>query len=98
MSTGASFKCLKTIRRLHVGPLGVHIDGYGALLQEQGNARQSARVHLQVLADFSRHLCDIDPTILEHYLRRRRRFVGRHPGASRALNVFLRMLPELGIV
>ena len=54
MSTGAFFKFAVMIRCLHAGPLGVHIDAYVALLQEQGYARQSARVHLQVLADFSR--------------------------------------------
>ena len=93
MSTGAFFKFPVMIRCLHAGPLGVHIDAYVALLQEQGYSRQSARVHLQVLADFSRWLQrrelsanDIDASTLQRYLRCRSRFVGEHRGASSALN------------
>jgi site-specific recombinase XerD len=104
MSTGAFFKFPVMIRCLHAGPLGVHIDAYVALLQEQGYSRQSARVHLQVLADFSRWLQrrelsanDIDASTLQRYLRCRSRFVGEHRGASSALNKLLGMLRDRGI-
>src|ERR1700724_399384 len=104
MSTGVFFKFPKIIRYLHAGPLGVHMDAYAALLQEQGYARQSAQVHLQVLADFSRWLQsrklwvdDIDDTKLQHYFRCRSRFVRRHRGASRALTKILGMLRDRGI-
>jgi hypothetical protein len=76
MSTGAFFKFPTMSRRLHAGPPRVHIDEYVALLQEQGYSRQSARVHLQVLADFSGWLqtrelsvSDIDALTLRHHLR-----------------------------
>jgi hypothetical protein len=101
MSTGAFFKFPVMIRCLHAGPLGVHIDAYVALLREQGYARQSARVHLQVLADFSRWLqrrelsvSDIDASTLQRYLRCRSRFVDQHRGASSALNKLLGMLRD----
>ena len=104
MSTDAFFKFPTMIRRLHAGPLRVHIDEYVALLQEQGYSRQSARVHLQVLTDFSgwlqrRELSvgDIDASTLRHYLRCRSRFVDRHRGASSALNKLLGMLRDRGI-
>jgi site-specific recombinase XerD len=104
MSTGAFFKFPMMIRCLHAGPLSVHIDAYVALLQEQGYARQSARVHLQVLADFSRWLkrrelsvSDIDASTLQRYLRCRRRFVDQHRGACSALDKLLGMLRERGI-
>jgi len=104
MSTGAFFKFPMMIRRLHAGPLSVHIEAYVALLQDQGYARQSARVHLQVLADFSRWLQrrelgvgDIDASTLQRYLRCRSRFVDRHRGASSALDKLLGMLRDRGI-
>jgi len=104
MSTGAFFKFPVMIRCLHAGPLGVHIDAYVALLREQGYARRSARVHLQVLTDFSRWLqrrelsvSDIDASTLQRYLRCRSRFVGEHRGASSALNKLLGMLRDRGI-
>jgi site-specific recombinase XerD len=104
MSTGEVFKFPTMRRRLHAGPLRVHIDEYIALLQEQGYSRQSARVHLQVLADFSGWLQrrklsvgDIDASTLGHYLRCRERFVDRHRGASSALNKLLGMLRDRGI-
>ena len=106
MATGAFafFKSPMKIRRLHAGPLSFHIDAYAALLQGQGYARQSARVHLQVLADFSRWLHrrelgvdGIDAQTLQRYLRCRSRFADRHRGASSALNKFLGMLHDRGI-
>jgi hypothetical protein len=54
MSTSSFFKFHRVIRRLQEGPLGVHIDAYAALLQEQGYKRASACVHLQIVADLSR--------------------------------------------
>ena len=41
MSTSSLFKSHRVIRRLHEGPLGVHIDAYAAILQEQGYKRAS---------------------------------------------------------
>jgi site-specific recombinase XerD len=104
MSTRVFLKFPMMVRRLHAGPLGVYIEAYVALLQEQGYSRQSARVHLQVLADFSGWLqrrelsvSDIDASTLQRYLRCRSRFVDQHRGASSALNKLLGMLRDRGI-
>src|SRR5712671_5827249 len=56
MSTSTIFKFPSVIRRLHEGPLGIHIDAYEALLGEHGYSRRSTYVHLHVVADLSRWL------------------------------------------
>ena len=56
MNTSTVFKFPSVIRRLHDGPLGIHIDAYEALLQERGYSRASTYVHLRIVADFSRWL------------------------------------------
>ena len=43
----------RTIRRLHEGSLGEHIDALAAQLQEQGYARGSAQQQLRVVAELS---------------------------------------------
>ena len=105
MSTSSFFKCHRVIRRLHEGPLGVHIDAYAALLQEQGYKRASACVHLQIVADLSRWMQrrelgvkDIDAETLKRYLHCRRHYVGRYRGASAAPYKILDMLRDRGIV
>ena len=54
MSMNTVFKFPSVIRRQHDGPLGIYIDAYEALLQEEGYSRRSTYVHLHVVADFSR--------------------------------------------
>jgi site-specific recombinase XerD len=105
MSTSSFFKFQKVIRRLHEGPLGVHVDAYAALLQEQGYKRASACVHLQIVADLSRWMQrrqlgvnDIDAETLKRYLHSRRHYVGRYRGASAAPYKILSMLRDRGIV
>ncbi len=46
----------RTIRRLHEGPLGEHIDALATQLQDQGYACESARMQLRVVAELSRWL------------------------------------------
>jgi site-specific recombinase XerD len=105
MSTSSFFKFHRVIRRLQEGPLGVHIDAYAALLQEQGYKRASACVHLQIVADLSRWMQrrelgvkDIDAETLKRYLHCRRHYVGRYRGASAAAYKILGMLRDRGIV
>ena len=83
MSTSSFFKFHRVVRRLQEGPLGVHIDAYAALLQEQGYKRASACVHLQIVADLSRWMQrrelgvkDIDAETLKQYLHCRRIVAG----------------------
>ena len=105
MSTSSFFKFHGVIRRLHEGPLGIHVDAYAALLQEQGYKRRSARVHLQIVADLSRWMQrrelgvnEIDTETLKRYLRCRKHYIGRYRGASAAPYKILGMLRDRGIV
>ena len=89
MSTSRIFKNPSVIRRQHEGPLGIHIDGYEALLGEHGYSHTSTYVHLHIVADLSRWLKrrrlgvdDVDERTLGRYLQSRRRFVDGYRGAS----------------
>jgi integrase/recombinase XerD len=52
----AFFKDTKTIDRMEEGPLGCYILRYAEQLQTEGYARQSARIQIRLVADFSRWL------------------------------------------
>jgi site-specific recombinase XerD len=104
MSTSTVFKFPSVIRRQHDGPLGIHIDAYETLLQEEGYSRRSTYVHLHVVADLSRWLKrqrldagDIDEQAVKRYLQCRRHFVKRYRGASSVPYKFLSMLRDRGI-
>src|ERR1035437_6582153 len=99
LSLNTVFKFPSVIRRQHDGPLGIHIDAYEALLQEEGYSHRSTYVHLHVVADFSRWLKrqrldadHIDEQAVKRYLECRRRFVQRYRGASSVPYKFLGML------
>ena len=88
MSINTVFKFPSVIRRQHDGPLGIHIDAYEALLQEEGYSRGSTYVHLHIVADLSRWMKrqrldvdHIDEQAVKRYLECRRRFVKRYLGA-----------------
>ena len=105
MSTSRIFKNPSVIRRQHEGPLGIHIDGYEALLGEHGYSDTSTYVHLHIVADLSRWLKrrrlgvdDVDERTLGRYLQSRRRFVDGYRGASSIPYKFLGMLRDRGIV
>jgi len=103
MSTTAASTFPNVIRRQHDGSLGVYLDVYKALLQEQGYSRGSTYLHLRIVADFSRWLRrqrlsakDLDERTVKRYLRSRRRFVDRYRGASFVPYKFLGMLRARG--
>ena len=105
MRASTVFKFPSVIRRQHDGPLGIHIDGYEALLQEQGYSRASTYVHLHVLADFSRWLKrrrldvdDIDEQAVKRYLHCRRHFVDGYRGAAFVPYKLLGTLRDQGII
>ena len=50
------FSSPDALRRLHVGPLGEHIDNFARLLFEQGYARQTARLKIGLVAGLSHWL------------------------------------------
>ena len=96
---------LRTIRRLHEGPLGEHIDALATQLQDQGYARQSAQIHLRVVAELSRWLqrqgqaaTDLTPSGVQAYLRYRQRLGFAFHGAAAACQKCLHLLRDRGLV
>jgi hypothetical protein len=105
MATSAYFNSSKMLRRLHVEPLGGHIDLYSARLLKEGHCRQSACRCLRVVGDFSRWLAgkqlglrDVDEGMVAQYqafrVRHRRPFASDQP----ALNRLLVVLREVGAI
>ncbi len=95
----------RTIRRLHEGPLGEHIDAFAAQLQEQGYAPEPARMQLRVVVELSRWLerqgraaMDLTPSGVQAYLRYRRRQGLPFHGAAAACQKCLRLLRDRGLV
>jgi site-specific recombinase XerD len=105
MTTSAYFSSGKMLRRLHEGPLGVHVDLYSARLLKEGHCRQSACRCLRVVGDFSRWLAskqlglrDVDEQRVAQYQAFRVRY--RCPFASDrpALNRLLVLLREVSAI
>ena len=92
----------ETLLRLHRGPLGDYLDRYADWLSEQGFCRAAARLHLVQIADFSLWLYkqgltlnDIQPTVIDSFIKDRRRRVKPHAERSTLLR-FLRLVrPEV---
>ena len=87
MSVDAYFTCPAVLRRLHEGPLGIHVDLFADRLLNEGHCRESARRNLRVVCDLSHWLgrkglglCDLDERIVERYQRFRSRY--RCPAAT----------------
>lgn len=95
----------RTIRRLHEGPLGEHIDALATQFQEQGYARESAQRQLRVVAELSRWLqrqgraaTDLTPSGVQAYLRYRRREGLAFRGAAAACQKCVRLLRDRGLL
>ena len=98
MTINAYVTTPKLQRRLHGGPLGVHIDLYAARLLKEGHCRQSAWRCLRVVSDFSHWLerkriglGEVDERTVERYqefrLRNRCPFLSDKPALDRLLTV-----------
>lgn len=105
MTVAAYFRDSKVIRRLHEGPLGVHIDLYAARLLSEGHCYQSGARCIRVVGDFSRWLArkcleisEVNECTVEQYQRFRDRY--RHPFLSDrpALYRLLAVLREVGAI
>ena len=99
------FRDFQTAPRLHEGPLGVYVDAFAALLQEQGYSPQSARMQTRLVADFSRWLRrqglaanDLSPQKLEAYLKYRKHHLRPKRGDASALQRVLSLLRAEGVV
>ena len=75
MNTKAFFASPKTLRRIHVGPLGLYVDDFATLLEEQLYSQSSAQGMIRNVAKWSRWLYghhvearDVDAVLLEQYL------------------------------
>ncbi len=95
----------RTIRRLHEGPLGEHIDALATQFQERGYARESARMQLRIIAELSRWLqrqgraaTDLTPSDVQAYLRYRQRQGLPFHGAAAACQKCLRLLRDRDLV
>lgn len=101
MSTTVLFGLTKTVRRLHEGPLGIHIDAYASRLLEQGFSLGRARDRIRLIADFGGWLQrrrldakDIDSQTLHRYLNNRKGHLHPGRGACSALQELLNLLRE----
>jgi site-specific recombinase XerD len=56
MNTGNYFTAPKTLRRIHVGPLGPYVDSFVSWLQEQHYSRSSVQSFVRAVSDWSRWL------------------------------------------
>jgi site-specific recombinase XerD len=98
MTTKAFYDSPKMLKRLHEGPLGVHIDLFAARLLREGHCRQGAWRNLRVACDFSHWLArkrlgldGINEQTIDKYLEFRRRyrcpFLSDRPALIRLLNL-----------
>jgi site-specific recombinase XerD len=99
------FRDFRTAPHLHDGPLGVYVDDFAALLQEQGYSAQCARVQTRLVADLSRWLRrqglaanDLSPQRLKTYLKYRKHHVRPNRSDASALQKLISLLRERGIV
>ncbi len=95
----------QTHQHTYNGPLGPIIDVYAALLHQRGYKRQSVRIQIRLIADFSHWIerqglkaCRVSQPIIDRYLRSRyQRYRPRRDDRS-ALNRLVALLREKGIV
>jgi len=94
-----------TIERLRQEPFGEHMDAYVRLVAEQGYAPNSIRSQIGVIEQFGRWLrqkqiavSSLDNGVTDRFLRTRRRPVAVRHGEARALDRFLLLLRQRGVV
>ena len=94
-----------SVKRLHLGPLGSHIDAFAQHLSERGYAAWTAQEKIRMVAGLSRWLQrrklgveDLDEHVVSQFLRYgRRKGLSQH-GASPALRDLLGHLRDGGII
>lgn len=94
-----------TLKRMHDGLLGAHVDDFARQMLEQGYARTSIRYALQLVANFgrwlSKHRIAVPQLTAEHlarYLRYRSRCRHFRSGDVSILRRLLALLVEQGVV
>lgn len=99
------FTSSSTIERLRQEPLGEYLDAYAGFVAEQGYAPNSVRSQIVVIADFGRWIrqkhidvSGLDSGIVDRFLRTRGRPDSVRHGEARALDRFLLLLRQSGVV
>lgn len=95
----------ETIQCMYEGPLGHYIDGYVALLDEQGYSRQSACSQTRLVANLSRWLHphgfeanDVNEQTIDMFIRDREQHLRLKRGERYTLNRLLDHLRKMGVV
>lgn len=95
----------KTIQRMYEGPLGHYIDGYAALLDEQGYSKQSACSQTRLVNDLSIWLHqqgfkanDVNEPTIDMFLKDRKQHLRLRRGECCTLNRLLDYLRKMEIV
>ena len=99
------FTFSSTIERLRQGPLSEHLDAYAAAVADQGYTDHSIRQQIVGIADFSRWLEQkhiavqaLDSSVVNRFLRHRRRPQRVRRGDPKTLQRLLTMLRQTGVV
>jgi len=99
------YPCTQTQQHICNGPLGPIIDVYAALLHQRGYKRQSARIQIRLIVDFSRWIerqrllaYRVSQPIIDRYLRSRYQQYRPRRDDRCTLNRFVALLREKGIV
>lgn len=94
-----------SLQRLHLGPLGPHIDAFARHLSERGYARRTTEEKIRVVSSFSRWLQkrnraveDVDEQAVSAFLRYRRRNGPSLHGVPPTLQDLLTHLRTVGII
>jgi site-specific recombinase XerD len=95
----------KTIERLRQGPLSEYLDAYAAALSQQGYRKDSISEQIFVISDLSRwlnrrhiHVRDLNSSVVDQFLRLRRRQKRFRRSDPRALRRLLAMLCQSGVL
>lgn len=93
------------LRRLTVNPLGCHLDSFSTVVAQRGYARATIRSQLWLLADLGRWLRrkglsvrDVRSSVIDAFLRRRRRASGLRRGDEATLRRFVEHLQTEGVI
>jgi site-specific recombinase XerD len=99
------FTFTSTVCRMHEGPLGPYVDGFGAFLQERGHPLSAVRDRIRLVADLSRWLDrrglavnKLTRQTLSDFLRGRCRRFPKRRGERERLGVFCEHLRRIGVL
>ena len=99
------FSSPDALHRLHVGPLGEHIDNFAGLLFEQGYARQTARLKIGLVAGLSRwieikqlKISGLNEEVISKYLKFRAKHYAPNRFENSTFQALLRYFREANVI